>query len=233
MMRYPTHMTQPYDGSPFPYDQGPPDALPSQHNPYYDLYATTRGRFLGSLGGDGAMTDVERPVPPKSLPSADGPDRRDYPNELNTLAELDDVQANGIFDAPGTHGNIHPDAGIFADRESLPGYLAREKFFQPSEVRDITNGEPVMFVPGNGFMVDPRTAPALAELSLYIPGLPSTGGRNAPAQSIVVPRESAWSVGADEPLEPPPEHKPASAAKMFLVAGIAGLAIGLVIGIAK
>jgi hypothetical protein len=205
-----TMPSQPYTGSPFAYDQGPPDALPSATNSR--LYGHLgRGRFLGSLGAD-----EMRSAP---VASAD-PGNQTYPNELNSLSVLDDVEGNGIFDAYNTHGNIHPDAGVFADAASLPGYLAREKFFQPSEVIDVTTGQPVMYVPGNAFMLDPRSDAALAERALYIPGLPETGGEQTAMRSTVIPDEAAWAVGETVPYEA------ASKTNMFLVAAIAGLAIG-------
>lgn len=203
--------SQPYTGSPFPYDQGPPDALPSATNSR--LYRPLgRGRHLGTLGGS---EQVSAPVM-----SAD-PNVQTYPNELDALAVRDDVEGNGIFDAYNTHGNIHPDAGVFADAASLPGYLAREQFFAPSEVIDVTTGEPVMYVPGNAFMLDPRSDAALAERALYIPGLPETGGQQTRLRSTVIPDEGALPVsGTETPYEP------ASKTQMFLVAALAGLAIG-------
>ncbi len=209
-----TMPSQPYTGSPFPYDQGPPDALPSATNSR--LYRPLRrGRHLGSLGGG------ELEMAP--VVSAD-PDVQTYPNELDQLAVRDDVEGNGIFDAFNTHGNIHPDAGVFTDAASLPGYLAREKFFEPSEVIDVTTGKPVMYVPGNAFMLDPRTDAALAERALYIPGLPETGGQQSPFRSTVIPDEAAWGVGEAEAAPQP--YEPASQTQMFLVAALAGLAIG-------
>lgn len=118
----------------------------------------------------------------------------DYPNELNALAELDDVQGNGIFDPAGSQPNIHPDEGIFGDREGLPGYIAREQPFAPSEVIDINTGKPVMYVPGNAFMMDPRTQWMLDEAKLYEPGLPTTGGHAVAQQSTVQPNQPGWTV---------------------------------------
>jgi hypothetical protein len=227
MMQYPVHPSQGYTGDPFPYDQGPPDHLPSGNNPNWDLYAMTKGRNLGALGNS-----VDQGMRPARLPTADGPEYKDYPNELDALAVLDDIEGNGIFDAHGTHGNLNVDAGVFSDAMSIPGYLKRERFFQPSEVLDVTTGLPIMYVPGNGFMMDPRTDNTLAELSLYIPGLPETGGDPTPTQSTVVPDEAAWAIGqTDETAEEPAPHEPASKAQMFVVAALAGLAIGAFAGI--
>lgn len=222
LARYPVSVTQPYSGDPFPYDQGPPDALPSAS--YVEPYLMTKGRYLGGIGHDpGAQ---RAPMLPGNAPTADGPDHRDYPNELEMLAHMDDVQGNGVFDPPGAHPNIHPDSGVFGDRESLPGYIAREESFVPSEVLDITSGNRVMYIPGNSFMLDPRTDQTLAARSLYLPGMPRTGGEPLRHRSIVIPNDGAWPVGASEvPAEP------ASSGQMFAMAAFAGLAIGLVAGL--
>lgn len=225
MMQYPSYPTQPQSGGlPSPEAFGPGDLHPAGTNHHYDAYNLTRGRYLGSLG-------QAPPSGPAQFPSADR-NIKDYPNELDALAELDDVQGNGIFDAPGTHGNIHPEEGIFADRESLPGYLAREQFFAPSEVVDVNTGEPVMYVPGNAFMLDPRTQWMLDQVKLYEPGLPSTGGHGVPQVSTVEPGQPAWPVRAygqtDEKTE---DAERAKRLNMFLLAGVAGLSIGLVAGL--
>lgn len=215
-MRFPVHPTanQPMTGR-VPWNFGPPDLYPSGENPNYDAYNMTRGRYLGALGNNA------------------GADRgiTDYPNELNLLSEVDDVQGNGIFDPDNTHGNIHPDSGIFAAREGIPGYLAREQFFQPSEVIDVNTGKPVMYVPGNSFMMDPRTQHTLDEISLYEPGLPSTGGSPVPQDSTVRPDQPAWPIdisGLGQDNGGVVERAPASGGQMFVAAGLAGLAVGLV-----
>jgi hypothetical protein len=214
---------------------GPHDLQPGQHNPYYDVYSMSRGRHLGSLG---QTPTAPAPTPPSSDAGV-APEEymsqvqramKDYPNELDSLAAEDDVQGNGIFDAPDTHGNIHPDDGIFADRESLPGYLAREQFFKPSEVIDVNTGEPVMYVPGNGFMVDPRTQWAVDQISLYEPGLPTTGGTGVEQVSTVRPDQPAWSVGPVGQADNGADKK-AAATNAFILAGIAGLSIGLLAGL--
>lgn len=71
-----------------------------------------------------------------------------YPNELDVLSQADDVRGNGVFDPNGSHGNIHPDEGIFQDHQSIPGYMDRDQFYTPSEVFDIPGGGNVMYVPG-------------------------------------------------------------------------------------
>lgn len=231
MMRYPVHPSQPNSGNlPSMKAMGPHDLHPSAHNPYYDVYNMSRGRYLGSIG----QTEGRPAAPPPSA-DAGNPEyqsslergMKDYPNELDSLSDLDDVNGNGIFDAPGTHGNVHPDSGVFADRKSLPGYIDRERMFQPSEVLDVTTGEPVMYVPGNAFQMDPRTQWVMDEIALYEPGLPSTGGRGVPSRSTVQPRQPAWPVGQDETRESPA----VKTAHMAVLAAIAGLSGGLLIGI--
>lgn len=223
----------PYTGN-VPGQFGPPDMQPGQHNPYYDVYNLFHGRYLGSLGQNG------QPGPGPQIPSADGgvaPGQyqdqvqramKDYPNELDSLSAEDDVSGNGIFDASGTHGNIHGDEGIFADRESLPGYVARERWFQPSEVIDVNTGEPVMYVPANAFMVDPRTQWAVDQIRLYEPGLPTTGGTGVEQVSTVQPNQPGWPVyGPVGQAEAPAQ----GSSSVYLMAGVAGLALGLLAGL--
>lgn len=238
-------MSQPNGGSvPSMVEMGPYDLLPGQHNPFYDVYSLSRGRYLGSLGQDASQPTQAPPsadagVKPEDYMSSVQRAMKDYPNELDALTAEDDVQGNGIFDAPGTHGNIHPDEGIFADRESLPGYLARERFFEPSEVIDINTGEPVMYVPGNGFMLDPRTQWAVDQINLYEPGMPNTGGAGVEQVSTVEPRQPGWPVeglgrygrGARGAGVVAPAPK--STASPLILAAVAGISIGLVYGLLK
>ena len=217
-------------------DIGPHDLHPGQHNPAYDVYNMTRGRHLGSLGQNAELQSQTPPsadagVHPSQYMSVQRA-MKDYPNELDALTAEDDVSGNGIFDANDTHGNIHPDEGIFADRESLPGYVAREKWFQPSEVIDVNTGEPVMYVPGNGFMIDPRTQWAVDQIALYEPGMPSTGGQGVEQVSTVQPYQPAWPVyGPVGQAEEQQASTKAAAMNAFILAGVAGLSIGLLAGL--
>lgn len=93
-------------------------------------------------------------------------------NELKLLAEVDDVQGNGVFDPPGAHPNIHPDAGVFAARYSLPGYDARERPFSLSEVHDVTTGRPIRVVPSGAVAMDSAAQIAFIEQGLYDPPQP-------------------------------------------------------------
>lgn len=149
---YPVYERTPLFGGNLPTidEIGPPDMRPSGLNPYYDLYRGARGRNLAGLG---------------EVPSAD-PGIKDYPGELSTLAEADDVQGNGVFDPHGSQGNIHPDFGVFTDHENLPGYIVRDRFYQPSQVVDGTTGEPVMYVPGGAVAIDQAQADTIRERQL-------------------------------------------------------------------
>lgn len=233
-------LSQPNGGNlPTMEQMGPPDLLPGQHNPYYDVYNMSRGRFLGSIGQTPMQPSQVPPSADAGVSPADYQSQvqramKDYPNELDSLSAEDDVQGNGIFDAPDTHGNIHPDDGVFSDRESLPGYVARERWFQPSEVLDINTGEPVVFVPGNGFMIDPRTQWAVDQISLYEPGMPTTGGTGVEQVSTVAPDQPGWPVygpvgQTDNGNGNGAEKK--SPMNAFILAGVAGLSIGLLAGI--
>jgi hypothetical protein len=159
---------------------------------------------------------------------------QDYPNELEALAAEDDTQGNGIFDPHGSQPNIHPDEGVFGDREGLPGYLAREQFFAPSEVLDVNTGKPAMYVPGNAFMMDPRTQHQLNEMSLYYPGLPSTGGGGVPQVPTVQPDQPGYMVPPGMPATAGLGQNNGEAAgtrtRMFMAAAVFGLGIGVVAG---
>lgn len=226
-MRYPRYQTQPNWGDlPSPEGMGPNDMLPSAHNPHYDVYNMSRGRYLGSLGESSAgATAADIPIADRGI--------TDYPNELNALSERDDVQTNGIFDPPGSHGNVHPDDGLFADRQSLPGYLAREQIYAPSEVLDVNTGKPVMYVPGGGgIMLDPRTPEMMKEEYLYQPGMPSTGGHGVPDRWTVQP----WGPSTPVPLQgfgqaeaPAPQGK--SKGNVYFMAGVGGMAIGMLFAV--
>jgi hypothetical protein len=114
-----------------PHPFGPPDLRPSGLGPGYSFYQGAHGRNLAGVSSMKSADQIET-----------------YPNELQLLAELDDVQNNGVFDANLTHGNIHPEYGVFNDHQSLPGYVARDVFYSASEVTDLTTGKPVNYVPG-------------------------------------------------------------------------------------
>ncbi len=115
---------------PKPQQYGPPDMWPSGNNPGYNAYASAHGRHLAGV------EDM----------NAEGIEV--YPNELDQLSAADDTAGNGVFDPNDSHGNVHPDEGVFADHQSLPGYVDREVFYSPSEVSDLPGGGLTMYVPG-------------------------------------------------------------------------------------
>jgi hypothetical protein len=212
---YPVYESTPIFGGNLPsIDQiGPPDLRPSGMNPYYDMYRGARGRNIAGLGDN--MQSADQGI-------------QNYPNELDLLAEADDVQGNGVFDPAGTQGNIHPDYGVFADHESLPGYLVRDQFYQPSQVIDGTTGEPVMYVPGGAVAIDQSQLDTVRERQLLweLPPGVSPQGTTAPGDGESwIPNEYSWPVnglGADPAA-------PAEKSNVGLIAGFAivGLAVGI------
>jgi len=175
---YPVYDSTPIFGGDLPTidDDGPPDMRPSALNPYYDQYIGARGRNIAGLGGNMMSADVGI---------------KDYPNELDSLAESDDVQGNGVFDPHLTHGNIHPDYGVFSDHENIPGYLVREQFYEPSEVIDGTTGNAVMFVPGGAVAIDQAQADTIRERQLLWE-LPPGVSPQATAQPADAPGGGDW-----------------------------------------
>lgn len=208
--RYPVYANTRYDGDlPPPSALGPPDMRPSGSNPAYSVYAGAYGRNLAGLNGV-QMNSADEGI-------------KDYPNELDALQVADDVNGNGMFDPAGSHGNVHPDYGVFADHESLPGYVARDKFYTPSEVTDATTGQQIMYVPAGAVSIDHAQMQAFNNRLLWDlpPGVNPYAPSDVPSMSMVTPWEAATPIGQS------PDHEPASPTKMFLVAGIAGLSIGL------
>jgi hypothetical protein len=215
---YPWYGRTRYDGDlPGPGALNPPDLRPWGMNPYYSVYPGAYGRQLQGLGSTpGGVTNML---------SAD-PGIKNYPNELDILQVADDVNGNGVFDPFGSHGNIHPDYGVFADHQSLPGYIERTQFYTPSEVIDVTTGGNVMYVPSGAVGIDQAQKKAFEDLLLW--ELPR--GEN-PYQPMTVdgggqwiPDEPAWPIGglgADDTGSAPP-------ARAFLICAAAGLSIGLV-----
>jgi hypothetical protein len=118
-------------------------------------------------------------------------------NELAVMAEMDDVQGNGIFDPPGTGPNLYPDAGIMAQRASIPGYWARERMFAPSEVVDITTGRPIIPVNAGAVSMDSAAQVAFIEKGMFTPPQPVVGAssaRQTPLVSTVNVRQSPEAI---------------------------------------
>lgn len=158
-------------------------------------------------------------------------------NELRLMAEMDDIQGNGVFDNPQvTPPNIHSDAGVFAVRFSLPGYSARERMFAPSEVRDVTTGRPIIPVPNSPVAFDTNEQVAYIERGLHQPFGPvvsETSRGDMPYESIVNVVQNPERIKMGMPYPPPapqPTHGiwPAEdGKKALLLAGGAAVAAGV------
>lgn len=249
-MQYPRFPSTPVTGDPgnpdlvYPYD-----LWPSAHNEMaYPTHRRSTTRTLGGLGGQaGGLGEynAEETTEYAGLEYARRQARLDedasnqnYPEELERLSRMDDTSGNGIFDAYNSYPNINEDAGVFADQASMPGYLMREKFFDGNgEVIDVNTGRPVVYIPGTSFQIDARLPGMLDAERLYIPGWPGTENAQPVHQrSTVVPDGAAWplhSLSEDVATPPPGEKKTAGKAEMFVMAGVAGLAIGLVLGLTR
>lgn len=205
MPRYPHYTPQPYTGTPLTGKQGgPPDARFTSLTAHA-YQAPIDARYGRMLAGDIAVQDEQA-----------HPDNAWAVNELAMLRELDDVQGDGIFDPPGTHPNIYPDAGVLAARYALPGYHVREVPFKYSEVRDATTGRPIIPVPSGAVSLDTPAKLAQLERNLYAPAQPivwSNRGGHVRDQSIVnwavnpEPVKGLGVFGAEEapPLPPSPD----------------------------
>lgn len=177
---YPVYPEQRFRGDLPPAPIGPAaDLRPSGYNPAYSVYAGAWGRNLAGLGQMN-IDDV----------NAEG--IQDYPNELDILQVADDVVGNGVFDPNGSHGNVHPDYGVFQDHVSLPGYIDREMFYAPSEVIDATTGRPTMYVPGGAVAIDRGQAEAYENRNLWTlpPGVNPWEPNPVPARSTVRARNA-------------------------------------------
>ena len=155
MSSYPNYDSQPYTGNLLSMvEAGPSDARYSSGTA--PAYAAPFDRRYGRrLAG----TDLDV--------SDESTDPGYASNELEVLAEMDDIQGNGVFDPPGTHPNIHPDAGVLAARYSLPGYHAREIPFAKSEVVDATTGRRVIGIPSGAVSLDSAAQIAFIEQGRY------------------------------------------------------------------
>lgn len=145
-----------------------------------------------------------------------------YPNELNMLAAADDAAGNGVFDPNGSHGNVHPNEGVFADHLALPGYVDREVFYQPGEVQDIPGGGTTMYVPGGAVAFQQGQPETLRENRLLWE-LPNNATQFfAPTvrkESTVDAPTGTQSVGALTTQQ----------RNAYVIAGVAGVSIGLML----
>lgn len=148
---YPKYASQPNRGRPPTMcEAGPPDLRASSGTSvrYQRNIDLAHGRFLAGLGS----TNME---PAYAF------------NELAVMAEMDDIQGNGVFDPHGSQKNVHPGAGVFATNYSLPGMHARERPFSFSEERDVTTGRPIRAVPSGAVANDSSAQIAFLEQGLY------------------------------------------------------------------
>ncbi len=202
-MRYPFYPSQPFTGNLLTGKEGgPPDArFTSLTAPAYQ--GAIDRRYGRTLAGDTEVQETQ------------SPDNAWAVNELAALRELDDVQGDGIFDPPGTHPNVYPDAGVLAARFSMPGYHVREVPFQFSEVRDATTGRPIIPVPNGAVSIDTPAKIAQLERYQYAPPQPvvwsNRGGvvRDESITNVVQNPEAVhglgrWGVGVDAPTPPVP-----------------------------
>lgn len=206
---YPKYPSQPNRGRvPCMTAMGPPDLRPSSSTAaaYQQRIDRAHGRYLAGLGS----TEME---PAYAF------------NELQVMAEMDDIQGDGIFDPPGSQKNIHPGAGVFAVNYNLPGYHAREKPFSFSEERDITTGRPVRAVPSGAVANDSSAQIAFIEQGLYPRPQPMVGlaKQNTPFKPIwnvmqnAVPATPAPTTMGQTPEEGMPKEL------KYALVGVAGI----------
>ena len=207
--QYPFYPQQPNSGTFGP--PGSPDLRPSQAPaPFYQ--AQIDQQYGRRLAGVGEVQD-------------EGANPGWAANELELLSEMDDVQGNGVFDPPGSHPNIHPDAGILAARYSLPGYDARERPFSMSEVRDVTTGRRIRVVPGGAVAMDSAAQIAFIEQGLYDPPNPiinDVTAQQTPEVSTAMVFQNPQPIGQDAAPAPSTQWK-----KMITYTAGAGLLLGI------
>jgi hypothetical protein len=201
-------------------DMGPPDLYPSSSTaPYYQRRLDSMyGRHLAGLG-----TTTKRPG---------GDAEPAYAvNELRLLAEMDDVQDNGVFDPPGTRPNIYPDAGIMASSYSIPGYLARERSWAKSEVMDVNTGRPIVYVPSGAQSLDTTAQIAFIEGGAYNPPKPFldmfSEERMRRASTVNV-AQNPVPIGADVVPAPPPAA-PSKLGTLMVALALVGVGAGAVV----
>lgn len=214
MPRYPNYPSQPYTGyPPGLISAGPADLRASSGTaPYYqDRIDRMYGRHLAGFG------EVQD----------EAADEGYALNELRLMEEMDDVRGNGVFDPPGTKPNLYRDAGVFAGRHGIPGYIDREVVYKPSEVIDATTGRPVVYVPSGAVAIDSAAQVAHIEGGMYAPPRPvldSQGGR-------ILGGRPTWNV-MQHPSRPKAKSAPAVSGLPFglswnsaaVLAGVLGLA---------
>lgn len=172
MPYYSTHPSQPFTGNPPGLvSAGPADLRASSSTgPYYQ--ARIDRMYGRHLAGFGEVQD-------------EAVDQGYALNELRLLEHQDDVKGNGVFDPPGTHPNLYRDAGVFAGRFGLPGYIDREVMYKVGEVVDATTGRNVAYVPSGAVAIDSAAQVAYLEGQRYAqpsPVLRTREGRKLPCR---------------------------------------------------
>lgn len=229
MTHFPVYPTQPFTGQPpsmwSDVNRASDTRYSSSTAPYYQAQIdAAHGRHLA--GSDDEVQD-EQSNSGYAL------------NELRLMAEMDDIQGNGVFDNPQvTAPNIHSDAGVFSVRFSLPGYLARERMFAPSEVRDVTTGRPIIPVPNSPVAFDTNEQVAYIERGLHQPFGPvvsETSRGDMPYESIVNVVQNPERIKMGPP--PPPGMSgfwpPEDGKKALLLVGGAAVAAGVLLMVLK
>ena len=213
---YPNYPSQPYRGGQLPSmeEVGPPDTRYSSGTaPFYESGIV--GMYGRNLAGTDEHVQDEEAAPAWAV------------NELEMYARQDDVQGNGIFDPPGSHPNIHPDAGVFAVNYSLPGYHARERPFSQTEVLDATTGRPIRAVPSGAVAMDSAAQIAFIERGIYAPPEPivrASFRKPMYSASIANVMQNPLPVAMGQTETGP------SLGKVLVTALIAGGAVGALIG---
>jgi hypothetical protein len=214
---YPVYPKQPFTGDlPSMLDVGPPDARYSSGtaNYYKRRWNMAHGRNLAGLPVAEAMAAADAEKKETSLAA----DARD---QLQALALDDDVEGNGIFEPPGTLPNVYTDSGIFASSYSLPGYYARERMFEDSEVIDATTGRPIRPVPSGAVAMNDAAQIAFLERGLYQPPKPAYGPPNTRVRSVNTADVMQHPIAVGQTTSPN------TAGKLLLGAGLVGLVVGV------
>jgi hypothetical protein len=211
MARYPNYPSTPFTGDlPSMAAMGPPELLPSSGTaPYYQQRIDQQ--YSRRLGGLGAEVQDEAVEPAWAT------------NELAAMSELDDSQGDGVFDPPGTSPNVHSQSGVFGGRYGLPGYLARERMYSASEVKDVATGRPLIYVNAGAVAADTRAQVAFIERNLH---QPVTGILNAARKQRVRPIDTSLVVQAPVPISTSGLGAAPSATKLLLLAGITAFVAG-------
>lgn len=195
MPNYPVYPTQITGGNlPSMQRMGPPDLRPSSSTaPFYQgKFNKMYGRHLAGVG----FGDVPAVVADEDV------EHGWAVNEVQNMEAMDDVQASGVFDPPGSRPNVNPDYGILAVRYSLPGFVARERMFAPSEVRDVTNGEQAVHVPAGWTVADDASKIAFVQNRFHQPPAPVLAWtkeaplRGRPTQDATIPAQPVSGLGA-------------------------------------